>query len=246
MLSSEPIAGLIDHTLLKADATRGDIERLTDEARRWRFASVCINPVWVPESVARLAGSGVTVATVVGFPLGANRSAVKAAEAELAVRDGAGELDMVASLGHVKSGEWEAVTRDVAVVVRAASGRLVKVIIESALLTREEIVGASRAAVEGGAGFVKTSTGFHAAGGASEAAVRLMRQTVGDAIGVKASGGIRDCTAALAMLAAGATRLGTSSGVRIVECLGDTPVGELLGAASGHAQHCRTASPASS
>src|SRR5574337_1944110 len=102
MLSSEPIAGLIDHTLLKADATRGDIERLTDEARRWRFASVCINPVWVSDAVARLAGSGVTVATVVGFPLGANRSAVKAAEAELAVRDGAGELDMVASLGHVK------------------------------------------------------------------------------------------------------------------------------------------------
>lgn len=240
MGSGEPISALIDHTLLKADATRADIERLAEEALRFRFAAVCVNPVWVADCAARLAGSGVAVATVVGFPLGANRSAIKAAEAELAVRDGAGELDMVISLGHAKGGEWDAVTRDIGQVVAAAAGRPVKVIIESALLSRDEIVQAALAAVRAGAGSVKTSTGFHPAGGASEDAVRLIRQTVGPTVGVKASGGIRDCTAALRMVAAGASRLGTSSGVRIAECLGDAPVSELLARPGEHAARCST------
>lgn len=241
------ITDLIDHTLLKAEATRGDIERLCAEAMEHRFAAVCVNPAWVATCRELLAGSAVKVATVVGFPLGANDPETKAFEAALAVRQGAEELDMVAAVGHIKGGEWEHVARDIEGVVRAGSGRLVKVIIESALLTPPEIVKVSVIAREAGAGYVKTSTGFHAAGGATVEAVALMHLTVGDAMGVKASGGVRDCASALRMVAAGATRIGTSSGVRIARCLGaeTVPLRELLAHPHAHASRCDT-NPASS
>ena len=173
--------------------------------------AVCVNGAWVSTCAERLSGSGVRIAAVVGFPLGAGSSAAKAAEAAVAVADGATELDMVLQLGRVKAGDWEAVTDDVALVVSGARGALVKAIVESGLLDPGELALACRAAVAGGAGFVKTSTGFHAAGGATVEAVRRMRDVVGPAIGVKASGGIRTAEAALAMLAAGADRIGTSA-----------------------------------
>ncbi|MGH7720675.1 MAG: deoxyribose-phosphate aldolase, partial [Gemmatimonadaceae bacterium] len=215
-------------------------EKLCDEARENRFAAVCVNPVWVPLCRERLGGSGVKVATVIGFPLGANRSPSKAGEAALAVQDGADELDMVAAIGHIKSGDWRHVAADIEAVVSAASGRLVKVIIESALLTPLEIVKASALAREAGAQYVKTSTGFHAAGGATPEAVALMRLAVGDALGVKASGGVRDCAAALRVIGAGATRIGSSSGVGMVQCLGSgpLPLRELLAVPDRHAARC--------
>lgn len=217
------IADFIDHTILKPDATRADIERTCAEAREHRFAAVCVNPVWVPLCHALLDGSGVELATVVGFPLGAAQPDAKGAEAALAARQGATELDMVAAIGHIKSGDWSHVTSDIRAVVDAADGRLVKVILETALLEPMEIVRACHAAREAGAHYVKTSTGFNAAGGATPEAVALMRLAVGDALGVKASGGIRDCTAALRMVAAGATRIGTSSGVAMAGCRGRGP-----------------------
>jgi deoxyribose-phosphate aldolase len=235
------IADFIDHTLLKPEATRAEIEKLCDEASTHRFAAVCVNPVWVPLCAQRLRGTTVQVATVIGFPLGANQPDTKAAEAALAVRDGAQELDMVAALGMIKTGDWDHVARDIAAVVRAAAGNLVKVIIESSLLTPTEIIKASAIAKESGAQYVKTSTGFHASGGATPEAVALMRLAVGDALGVKASGGVRDCTAALRMIASGATRIGTSGGVALTECLGagPLPLRELLSVANGsHAAHC--------
>ncbi len=234
------IADFIDHTLLRAEATRAEIERLCDEAREHRFAAVCVNPAWVAFCHDRLAGSKVKLATVIGFPLGASTPEAKGAEAAIAVRDGADELDMVAAIGHIKSGDWQYVASDMAAVVRAAQGRLVKVIIESAALTPLEVVKASALAREAGAQYVKTSTGFHAAGGASAEAVALMRLSVGDALGVKASGGIRDCEAALRMLAAGATRLGTSNGVAMSQCLGSgpLPLRELLAVPQEHAARC--------
>lgn len=210
------IAALIDHTLLKAEATRDDIEALCDEAREHGFVAVCVNPVWLPLCRARLRGDQTKVATVIAFPLGACAPEMKAREAELAVTEGADELDMVAAIGHIKSGDWAHVARDISAVVDAASDRPVKVIIETAVLTDAEISRASVIARDAGAAFVKTSTGFHAAGGATTHAVSLIRSAVGDAMGVKASGGIRDCDAALRMLAAGATRIGTSNGVQIV------------------------------
>lgn len=224
------VAALIDHTILKAEATRGDIETLCAEARELEFAAVCVNPVWVPFCHDALAGAPSLVATVVAFPLGAAELAAKANETALAVSEGADEIDMVAAIGHIKSGDWAHVARDIAAVVQAAAGRVVKVIIESAVLTDDEITRASVIARDAGANFVKTSTGFHAAGGATLHAVSLIRRAVGDATGVKASGGIRDCDAALHMLAAGATRIGTSSGVRIARCLDAdaTPLGELV------------------
>lgn len=238
------IADLIDHTLLKPEATRRDVERLCAEALEHRFAAVCVNPVWVPLCRDALAGSGVKVATVIGFPLGANEPDTKAFEAALAVRQGADELDMVAAIGHIKSGEWEHVARDIEQVVLAASGRLVKVIIESSLLAPDEIVKVSALAKQAGAQFVKTSTGFNAAGGATVEAVALMRLAVGEALGVKASGGVRDCDAALRMLAAGANRIGTSSGVRIAACLGadPAPLHDLLARPHEHAPRCTTSS----
>jgi deoxyribose-phosphate aldolase len=218
------VSALIDHTLLKAEATADEIDRLCTEAREHRFAAVCVNPVWVPRCARQLRDSGVQVATVIGFPLGANASDTKRREAAIAVEQGATELDMVIALGHVKSGDWDHVGADIAAVVREAGGALVKVIIESAALTPAEIVRCCELARDAGAHYVKTSTGFHAAGGASAEAVALMRHTVGDAMGVKASGGVRDCETALRMIAHGATRLGTSSGVALVTCVGPGPL----------------------
>ena len=235
------IADFIDHTLLKPEATRSEVEKLCSEATTHRFAAVCVNPVWVPLCAERLRGSQVKVATVIGFPLGANQPEIKAAETARAVQDGAREIDMVAALGRIKSGDWGHVADDIAAVVRAASGNLVKVIIESALLTPTEIIKASALAKESGAQYVKTSTGFHAAGGATAEAVTLMRLAVGDALGVKASGGVRDCAAALRMIASGATRIGTSGGVSMAECLGSgpLPLRELLTTTAGaHATQC--------
>lgn len=234
------IADFIDHTLLKAEATSSDIDQLCDEAREHQFAAVCVNPVWVSRCAARLAQSGVAVATVIGFPLGAATSSIKRAEAARAVADGATELDMVAAIGHIKSGDWLHVADDVSAVVEGAAGRLVKVIIESAALTPVEIIKASAVARERGAHYVKTSTGFHPAGGASAEAVALMRLVVGDALGVKASGGVRDCAMALRMIASGATRIGTSSGVAMAKCLGagPSPVADLLTVAATHQVSC--------
>jgi deoxyribose-phosphate aldolase len=237
------IADFVDHTLLKAEATRADILRLCAEARRHRFAAVCVNPCWVPLCSEELDGAGVSLATVCGFPLGATTSRAKAFEAAEAVRYGAVEVDMVAALGRLKGGDWQHVTDDIRAVVEAVPGVLVKVIIESALLTPSEIVRACEAARDAGARYVKTSTGFHSAGGATIEAVRLMRRTVGEGMGVKASGGIRDCVTALGMLAAGASRIGTSSGVALAECLGPDPLplGALLAAPERHRSACRIA-----
>ena len=238
------IADFIDHTLLKAETTAADIDKLCAEAAEHRFAAVCVNPAWVPRCVAALRGAPVRIATVIGFPLGANRSETKAAEAARAVADGATELDMVAAIGSVKSGDWQAVRDDIAAVVGAASGRLVKVIVESAVLTPVEIIKTSALARDAGAQYVKTSTGFHPAGGASAEAIALMRLVVGDALGVKASGGVRDCAAALTMIAAGATRIGTSSGVAMAKCLGagPMPIRDLLTSPHVHAEQCATGS----
>jgi deoxyribose-phosphate aldolase len=242
------MADFIDHTLLKAEATRAEVEKLCDEAKEHRFAAVCVNAAWVRLCAERLRGTDVQVATVVGFPLGATTSASKRSETELAVADGATEIDMVAAVGHIKSGDWSHVADDIAAVVAGAKGRLVKVIIESAALTPVEIIKVCAIAKEMGAHYVKTSTGFHAAGGASAEAVALMRMVVGDALGVKASGGVRDCETALKMIANGATRIGTSSGVSMAKCLGPgpLPVTDLLSLASGHVGSCHTCAAAAS
>lgn len=238
------MADFIDHTVLKAEATAREIEQLCDEALEHRFAAVCVNPVWVPLCARKLSGSAVRVATVIGFPLGANQTQIKAEEASRARGEGAAELDMVAAVGHIKSGDWQHVADDMAAVVRASGGGLVKVIIESAALTPVEVIKACALAREAGAHYVKTSTGFHPAGGATAEAIALMRLVVGDALGVKASGGVRDCGAALKMIAAGATRIGTSSGVAMAKCLGPgpLPLGELLSAPHAHAHKCLTCS----
>ena len=234
------IGDFIDHTLLKAEATARDVEQLCAEAAEHNFAAVCVNPVWVKLCADRLRGTEVKVATVIGFPLGATQSDVKAFESKRAIGDGADELDMVAAIGHIKGGDWHYVADDIAAVVRASEGRLVKVIIESAVLTPVEIIKTSALAREAGAHYVKTSTGFHAAGGASAEAVALMRLIVGDSMGVKASGGVRDCSAALKMIAAGATRIGTSGGVTMAKCLGPgpLPLGELLASPLAHGEKC--------
>jgi deoxyribose-phosphate aldolase len=204
------LASRIDHTLLRPEATDEQVAALCAEAEELGAYSVCVSPARLPLRPLR----GVAVCTVVGFPSGAVHPQVKAAEAAQAVRDGAVEVDMVVDLGRVRAGDWDAVEADVRGVVEA-SGVLVKVILESAALTRDELVEACRASEGGGAQFVKTSTGFHPAGGASVEAVRVMADTVGGRLGVKASGGIRDTATALAMLDAGATRLGLS-GTRAV------------------------------
>jgi deoxyribose-phosphate aldolase len=204
------LARLIDHTLLKPDATAGDVEALCAQAVQLGVFAVCVSPNLVAVA-AQCAPDGLAVASVCGFPSGAHRAEAKAFEAARAVRDGADEVDMVVDLGLLRAGQFEAVAAEVAAVVSAGAGALVKVIIESAALDPEQIVAACRAAVDGGAGFVKTSTGFHPAGGASVEEVRLMRSAVGPDIGVKASGGIRTAEQALAMVAAGATRLGCSA-----------------------------------
>ncbi|HEU4631889.1 MAG TPA: deoxyribose-phosphate aldolase [Gemmatimonadaceae bacterium] len=224
------LGDFLDHTLLRPDATLPDVERLCAEALAHRLAAVCVNPVWVPDCARLLRGSAVRLVTVIGFPFGATRSEIKAAEAALAVQEGAQELDVVVPLGALRNGEWEVVERDMAAVVRAAEGALVKVVLESALLTPFELVTACLAARDAGADYVKTSTGFHTAGGATVETVALMRLAIGDTMGVKASGGIRDGATALAMLAAGATRIGTSAGPELAEVrgLGPRPLRELL------------------
>ena len=211
------LAPFIDHTLLRADAPAEAIDRLCSEARQHRFASVCVNPSWVARVSADLAGSGVEVCSVVGFPLGAHTPAVKAVEAGQAIRDGAGEIDMVIDIGALRSGDLVLVERDIAGVVAVCrtGGAVCKVIIEAAMLSDEEKVAACLLAKRAGADFVKTSTGF-GPGGATVRDVALMRRAVGPEIGVKAAGGIRTRADAEALIAAGATRLGTSAGVAIV------------------------------
>jgi len=210
------IANHIDHTLLKPEATAADIERLCGEAREHRFAAVCVNGCWVEACRGFLSGSGVKTATVVGFPLGATSTRAKACEVRDLVESGAEELDVVAPLGHIIADDWSYVEDDLRAVVDAAAGRIVKVILETAALDQSHIVRAAEFAVQSGAHFVKTSTGFHPAGGASVSAVELLRRTVGGRLGIKAAGGIRDLRTALEMLAAGATRLGTSRGVDLL------------------------------
>ena len=216
-MTAGELARLIDHTLLKPEATRQDIEILCREAAEHRFATACVNPVWVALAADTLKGSGVGVCAVVAFPLGATTANAKAHEARGAIADGAREIDMVMSVGALKGGDLDAARRDIEAVTAACrkGGALCKVIIEAALLTEDEKVSACTIAKAAGADFVKTSTGF-GRGGATVADVALMRRVVGSSMGVKASGGIRDLATALEMLAAGATRLGTSAGVKIV------------------------------
>ena len=211
------LAKYIDHTLLKTDAQRADVAKLIEEAKAYYFASVCVSPIWVSYVSEALRDTGIKTCTVIGFPQGATPSAVKAFETKQAVADGADEVDMVIAVGRLKDSDDAYVKADIEAVVQAAGGKaLTKVIIETCLLTDEEKRRACLLAKEAGADFVKTSTGF-AAGGATAADVRLMRESVGETMGVKAAGGIRSRADAEAMLAAGATRLGTSSGVKIVE-----------------------------
>lgn len=210
------IAKLIDHTILKPQATESDVRKLCAEAAEYGFASVCVNPCHVALCAELLQGTDVKVCTVIGFPLGANISAVKAFEAVEAIRQGATEVDMVLNVGAMKEGKHDLVRADIAAVVAAAKGQaLVKVILETCLLTDEEKRIACRLAKEAGADYVKTSTGF-STGGATAADIALMRAEVGHDMGVKASGGIRDYAAARAMIQAGASRIGASAGVQIV------------------------------
>lgn len=212
----EEIAQLIDHTLLKADATKEQIQTLCEEAKEYKFASVCIHPAWVNLASQLLTGTSVKVCTVIGFPLGASTSDVKAFETKDAIRNGATEIDMVINIGALKDRDLDKVEKDIAAVVKAASkNAIVKVIIETCLLTNEEKELACDIAVKAGAHFVKTSTGF-ATGGATIQDIQQMRKTVGPQIGVKASGGIRTLEDAKQMIEAGASRIGASAGVKIV------------------------------
>ncbi len=206
---------MIDHTLLKANATRAQIEKLCDEALEYHFASVCVNTCWVPLAHEKLAGSDVNTCCVVGFPLGAMLTEAKAAETRLAVEAGTDEVDMVINVGWLLDGDYDAVREDIAAVVAAANGKCVKVIIEACLLTDEQKVKACELSVEAGATFVKTSTGF-STGGATVEDVALMRKIVGDKCKVKAAGGIHTTEEAKAMVEAGADRLGASAGIQIV------------------------------
>jgi len=212
------IAHLIDHTLLKPEATKEDILRLCAEARQYRFASVCVNPYWVPVASAELAGSGIAVCPVVGFPLGANATEIKRAEAEVAIRQGATEIDMVVNVGALRSGDYETVRSDIRAVVEAShkAGAIVKTILETALLDDRQKAIACTIAKMAGADFVKPSTGF-GPGGATAHDVALMRLAVGSGMGVKAAGGIRTLEDLRKMVAAGATRIGASASVKIVE-----------------------------
>lgn len=228
------VASLIDHTLLKAEATRAEIETLCREAREFRFATVCVNPTWVALCAKLLRGSGVGVCTVVGFPLGATTTDVKQYETRRVIFDGAAEVDMVINVGALKSGDLRTVEQDIEAVATACRdcGALSKVIIEAALLTDEEKITAVTLAKAAGADFVKTSTGF-AKSGATVEDVALMRRVVGPEMGVKAAGGVRDYEGLRAMQAAGATRVGASAGVRIVrEARGDRPA--AAGGSSGY------------
>ncbi len=225
--ATSEVAKYIDHTLLKPDATKAEIEKLCHEARTFNFASVCVNPAWVRQSAVLLLGSSVKVCTVVGFPLGATLPDVKAYETRRTILDGATEIDMVINIGALKSGLDDIVFRDILAVVEAAheACAIVKTIIETALLTDKEKTRACLLAKEAGADFVKTSTGF-SKGGATVADIALMRQAVGAGVGVKAAGGVKDLSAAREMIAAGATRIGASAGIAIVqEAKGQMPTG---------------------
>lgn len=214
---NEKLAAMIDHTALKPETTIEQIEKLCAEAKQYGFVSVCVNPVWVKYAAEQLDGSKVKVCTVIGFPLGATTTNTKVFETRNAIENGAGEVDMVINIGALKSGDDETVLHDISAVVQAAGEEaLTKVIIETALLTDEEKIRACELAVKAGADFVKTSTGF-ASGGANVKDIALMRKTVGPEIGVKASGGVRDRETAEAMIEAGATRIGASSGVVIIK-----------------------------
>jgi deoxyribose-phosphate aldolase len=215
-ISADAVRALIDHAILKPELRRSDVDAQLDEAAAYRVFSVCVRPGDVLHAVERLRGTGVGVGTVIGFPHGTTSTAAKVAESLQALADGAFELDMVQDIGAAKSGDWERVQRDVRAVVDAAGDTVVKVILETAYLTDDEVVAASRAAVAGGAAFVKTSTGF-AGGGATAEHIRLMRETVGPDTGVKASGGVRGLDTLLEMVQAGATRIGTSASARILD-----------------------------
>ena len=211
------ISSMIDHTLLKADATEDMIEKLCKEALEYNFAAVCVNPYYVKKAKKFLNGSNVKVATVIGFPLGANTKEVKAFETKKAIEDGADEIDMVINIGALKNKEYDVVKNDINAVVKAANGKaIVKVIIETCLLTKEEKIKACLLSKEAGADYVKTSTGF-STGGATIEDVKLMKETICDAMKIKASGGIRDYETAKAMIEAGASRIGASSSVKIVK-----------------------------
>lgn len=212
----KPLNTYLDHTLLKADAMPADILAVTAEAKAYQTASVCVNTCYTTLVANELRGSGVKTCVVVGFPLGAMATAAKALEAALAVRDGAQEIDMVMNIGAAKAGDWAAVQADIAAVVLASKPAIVKVIIETCLLTDDEKLQACLAAKAAGAAFVKTSTGF-STGGATPEDIALMRKTVGETLGVKASGGVRTREQALAMIAAGASRIGCSSTKKIME-----------------------------
>ncbi|MBD8015740.1 deoxyribose-phosphate aldolase [Planococcus wigleyi] len=213
------IASYIDHTLLKPESTESQVIQLCKEAAEFKFASVCVNPTWVETAAAELAGTEVKVCTVIGFPLGASTPETKAFETTDAISKGAGEIDMVLNVGALKSGNTDHVKKDIEAVVNAAKGNaIVKVILETCLLTDEEKAAASRLSKEAGADFVKTSTGF-STGGATVEDVKLMRETVGPDLGVKASGGVRSLEDVQAMIEAGATRIGASSGVKIMQGL---------------------------
>lgn len=225
-MTKNTLASFIDHTCLKADASKEDIEKLCKEAIEYGFYSVCVNSCRVADAASFLTNKAVKICSVVGFPLGAMSTASKSFETEQAIEEGATEIDMVISVGHVKDNKWDYVEHDIRSVVEASSKAgekkrrdiLVKVIIETCLLTDEEIVKACLCAKQAGAHFVKTSTGF-STGGAKTDHVQLMRKTVGDSMGVKASGGIKDLGTALKMIDAGATRLGLSSGIEIISQL---------------------------
>ena len=213
----EKISKYIDHTILNADASEKDIQKLCIEAKEYDFKTVCINPVWVDYATHLLEGSDVGITTVIGFPLGANTPEIKAAEAKQAVEKGVADVDMVINIGALKNEDYATVLNDIETVVEAVAGKaIVKVIIETSLLTKTEKIRACEIAKQAGADFVKTSTGF-STGGATIEDVQLMRATVGPEMGVKASGGVRSYEDAVAMVEAGATRIGASSGIAIVE-----------------------------
>jgi deoxyribose-phosphate aldolase len=216
--AAEQISSFIEHTLLKPDATAADIERLCAEARQYRFLGVCVNGGWVRRARLCLQDTDIKVVSVAGFPLGAAATAAKRFETKTAIDDGADEIDVVLNIGRLKQGDDSYVQQELREVLQAADGHPVKVILETCLLDENEKIRVCRLAVESGARFVKTSTGF-SSGGATTADVALMRNTVGPEFGVKAAGGIRDAVTAIAMIGAGANRIGTSSGVAIIQSL---------------------------
>lgn len=215
-MTPEQIAAMIDHTLLKADGTQKDIIKLCEEAKQYKFATVCVNPYWVSLAAQELEGSGVGITTVIGFPLGSSSTLIKGVEAREAIANGATEIDMVLNVGAMKSGDFAAVERDIREVAQACNGKaIMKVIIETCYLTDEEKQLAAELSKSAGADFVKTSTGFGTSG-ATLKDIQLIRNAIGNAMGIKASGGVRDLPFALQLIEAGATRLGTSSGIALV------------------------------